>query len=357
MVKAPPRAAEIEAFIADQVVEHPSDIARLTAERFGISRQAVNRHLARLVEEGKLSAEGSTRSRKYVPVLRVKETFDLPLSPSLEEHRVWMDRVEPLLGDIPENVREICSYGFTEMLNNAIDHSEGTKVSIQVRCSIAEIYLFILDDGMGIFRKIAKVLDLDDERHAIFELSKGKLTTDATRHSGEGIFFTSQMFDTFGLSSGDLALHRVKGESWLLDRREPWIQGDQAFIEGTLVLMKISPRSTRTSKEVFDRFSAPLDEDYGFVRTHVPVALARHGAENLVSRSQAKRLLARFERFKEVLLDFKGVPTIGQAFADEVFRVFANLHPDTRLTWHNATPEVEAMIRRALSAGKTAAPS
>jgi uncharacterized protein (DUF1330 family) len=103
---------------------------------------------------------------------------------------------------------------------------------------------------------------------------------------------------------------------------------------------------------VVGRRFAGADQDYGFTRTHVPVALARYGTENLISRSQAKRLLARFDRFKEVILDFKDVPMIGQAFADEVFRVFPNQHPHTRLHSIHAVPEVERMIRRALAKSK-----
>ena len=56
--------------------------------------------------------------------------------------------------------------------------------------------------------------------------------------------------------------------------------------------------------------------------------LARYGNENLISRSQAKRLLARLEKFKIVMLDFEDVATIGRAFADEIFRVFTNNHPE-----------------------------
>jgi hypothetical protein len=37
----------------------------------------------------------------------------------------------------------------------------------------------------------------------------------------------------------------------------------------------------------------------------------------------------------------------GQAFADEVFRVFALVHPEVELTATNASPEVQQMIRRA----------
>lgn len=69
----------------------------------------------------------------------------------------------------------------------------------------------------------------------------------------------------------------------------------------------------------------------------------------LLSRSQAKRLLARFEKFEEVMLDFKDVQTIGQAFADEIFRVFALQHPEVKIIAINTTPEVQQMINRAKS--------
>jgi STAS-like domain of unknown function (DUF4325) len=39
---------------------------------------------------------------------------------------------------------------------------------------------------------------------------------------------------------------------------------------------------------------------------------------------------------------------IGQAFADEIFRVFHDAHPDIRLEVVNAEPDVTKMIERAL---------
>src|SRR5882762_5697831 len=60
--------------------------------------------------------------------------------------------------------------------------------------------------AVAIFRKIATALGLANEAHAILELTKGKLTTDRQRHSGEGIFFTSRMFDWFGILSHNLYL-------------------------------------------------------------------------------------------------------------------------------------------------------
>ncbi|MFH0342837.1 MAG: STAS-like domain-containing protein, partial [Chromatiales bacterium] len=69
----------------------------------------------------------------------------------------------------------------------------------------------------------------------------------------------------------------------------------------------------------------------------------------LVSRSQAKRLLTRVERFKTVTFDFTEVDYIGQAFADEVFRVFASRHPEVELIAIKANASVKRMIQRATS--------
>ena len=110
--------------------------------------------------------------------------------------------------------------------------------------------------------------------------------------------------------------------------------------------MAIAADSPRTARQVFDAFSSGPDE-YAFAKTVVPVRLAKVGDENLISRSQAKRLLLRVDRFRCVMLDFEGVTTIGQAFADEIFRVFSNEHPEVELVAIHAVPEVQQMIRRA----------
>jgi hypothetical protein len=60
-----------------------------------------------------------------------------------------------------------------------------------------------------------------------------------------------------------------------------------------------------------------------------------------------KRLLARVDRFKTVILDFQEVTMIGQAFADEIFRVFRNSHPEIDLYPIHANTDVQDVIRRA----------
>ena len=55
------------------------------------------------------------------------------------------------------------------------------------------------------------------------------------------------------------------------------------------------------------------------------------------------------EKFREVVLDFKGVGSVGQAFVDEIFRVFKNEHPDIKIQYINANDEVGAMIKRGIA--------
>jgi hypothetical protein len=227
------------------------------------------------------------------------------------------------------------------MINNAIDHSGSENVVVELVRDALNTTVYIADEGEGIFLKIQRAMNLYDPREAILELAKGKLTTDPANHTGEGIFFSSKVMDAFDIRSGLLHfMHDEWGADILLER--------PANAPGTLVLMRLANDSPRILQDVFDQFAAP--EEYTFAKTIVPVRLAQHEGEKLVSRSQAKRLTMRFERFQVVVLDFAGVEEIGQAFADEVFRVFSNAHPNTQLLPINLTPAVENMVKRALSA-------
>jgi len=201
----------------------------------------------------------------------------------------------------------------------------------------------IFDSGIGIFEKIRTSYDLDDRRLALLELSKGKLTTDPDGHSGEGIFFTSRMFDYFRILSGNLFYSRelVRDDEWLI---EVETRPDDA--PGTLISLEIARSATQTVQGIFDQYE---NDQHGFTKTHVPVRLARYGDEQLISRSQARRVLSRFEKFSEVMLDFRDVPRIGQAFADEIFRVFRREHPDVKITPIRASQQVKEMIEHVLS--------
>lgn len=345
-----PRGENVRKYILENVAKNPN-VSSLAAKRFGISRQAVNIHLHNLVQEGALTPKkDGERVREYqlAPLVRWRKIYEV--QPGLAEDVVWMQDVAEVLGHQPQNIQEIWHFCFTEMFNNAIDHSEGTMIGVDLIKTAINTQMMVWDNGIGIFRKIQSALGLLDERHAVLELSKGKLTTDPSTHTGQGIFFTSRVLDSFDAFSGNVYLSHVYGEEedWIFDRER---EGEnRPFDKGTAILMKLHNHTSKTFKHISDQYSG--GDDYGFVKTVVPVRLAQYGNDLLISRSQAKRVLARVEKFKTVIFDFTGVPSIGQAFADEIFRVFTKMHPEIHLVPVKANTDVKRMIQAARSAAE-----
>ena len=330
--------ADLRRTILDAIAHDGSNVAARLAELHGVSRQSASAWLAKLKQEGAVVSSGVGRGVRYrlAVLANVRQSYERA---GLSEDRVWRELVGPQVADLPPNVRNIWQYAVTEMVNNAIDHSGSERVTVELLRDALNTTVYVADEGEGIFLKIQRALNLYDPREAILELAKGKLTTDPAHHTGEGIFFASKVMDAFDIRSGTLHfMHDEWGADVLLER--------PAGTPGTLVLMRLANDSPRVLQAVFDQFAAP--GEYTFAKTIVPVRLAQHEGEKLVSRSQAKRLTLRFERFQTVVLDFAGVEEIGQAFADEVFRVFHQAHPATTLAPINMTPAVEMMFKRAM---------
>jgi len=318
------------------------NVAVRLAEQQGITRQAASARLLKAVKAGLITREGRGAGVRYALKAQTEVRQSYPRA-GLDEGRVWRQLLQPVVADLPENVRDVWHYGLTEMINNAVDHSGSEQVHVGMRRNALYTQAWVVDDGEGIFLRIQRALDLYDPREAILELAKGKFTTDPDNHSGEGIFFASKVFDAFDIRSGRLHFsHDADQMDVLLER--------PTDAPGTLVSMQLDNDSPGTTREVFDKFAAP--EEFTFAKTLVPVRLAQHEGEKLVSRSQAKRLTMRFEKFQTVVLDFAGVAEIGQAFADEVFRVFQRAHPQTTLVPTNMESPVSDMVARARAAAK-----
>jgi hypothetical protein len=342
MTRIHTRGQNVRRYILEHIEKHPTDINKVTAAHFGTTRQAVNKHLRRLVGEKALDGTGNTRNRVYklCPLNEWRQLY--PIAADLAEDVIWRSDIVPVLGQMSENAKDIWHYGFTEMFNNAIDHSEGKNILVWITKTAATTEMTVMDDGVGIFKKIQNAMNLLDERHAVLELAKGKLTTDPANHTGEGVFFSSRMFDKFSILSGSVHFSHRFGDDldWILERAS-----DANY--HTFVGMSLSNHTSRTVRKVFDQYTS--GDEYRFSKTVVPVELAQYGDDKLISRSQAKRLLARIELFKIVVLDFTRVPTVGQAFADEIFRVFAQAHPEIELIPLHASSEVRRIIGRAKS--------
>lgn len=330
---------ELDSSLLKLIDENAGNVAARAATASQVSRQTTAARLRRLTDIGMVEATGVGRGRQYALRDLRSEMREFPLK-GLREDIVWRGFAS-LVSDFPENVQTLWHYGMTEMINNAIDHSGGQTLRVGLKFNAVRGYGFIQDDGEGIFNRLQRLLNLFDPAEAILELSKGKLTTDPARHTGEGIFFTSRAFDRFTMLSRALQFsHDVGRDDWLIEKHD-----DQV---GTVVLLELANQSARVLRDVFGRFAQP--DEFVFANTVVPVRLAQQDGERLVSRSQAKRLVVRFERFKTVVLDFNGVDEIGQAFADELFRVFRAAHPEVILTTVNTASEVARMIRRATAA-------
>ncbi len=99
----------IRQFIIDNIRKAPQDIVSLTGKKFGISRQAVNRHLHYLMENGIITADGNNRNRKYRLRPIIDEKFIFPISKDLQEDVIWRKHIRPLLDKIPSNIYDICS--------------------------------------------------------------------------------------------------------------------------------------------------------------------------------------------------------------------------------------------------------
>ena len=337
------KSGEREALVCDLIDAIAEEKDGFSVSRFsaghGLTTQSVYRYINQLVESKKLKKERIGRKNVFRFISEYK-VFSKELS-GLYEDAVWRSEIRPFLYDMPEIAYNNLNYAFTEMLNNAIDHSGGTRVKISAEKNCYEAVIIISDDGIGIFKKIADAMGLEEKSFAILELAKGKFTTDPESHTGEGVFFSSKVVDEFAIFSEDLVFLGPSSDS------HPYVDKAKTFRNGTTVFLRIKNSHQETSKEVFDRFTeAP--ESYGFTKTLVPVRLLEYGDERplVVSRSQAKRLMVRFERFENIMLDFSGIEEIGQSFADELFRVFPNQHPNTTLTPINCSEQVSRMIQR-----------
>lgn len=329
---------KIKEYMLDKVGEN-EDVVQKTSDTFGISKTTVYRYLEKLIEQGSIKR----KKRGRYGLVETKKVFNYT-NIDLEEDVVFLRDIKPVLEEqnLAENVMNIWYYAFTEMFNNAIEHSEAKKIICVVVANHASTRILIFDSGIGIFNKIQKYYNYESLDDAIGELFKGKLTTDSENHTGEGIFFTSRLMDTFiTVSSKKYFSHNnyyevseTLNDSDLLNK----------LIEdrGTIVYMQLANRSHKQIKEVFDMFSST---DTGFNKTNIPMKNV-FGNNFPVSRSQAKRLYNRLDKFDEVELDFLDVDEIGQAFAHELFVKFANAHKGIKITVSNANKDVQGMIDR-----------
>ncbi len=316
------------------------------------SRQYVSSVIGDMVNKGLLLKGGATAGSFYVLPQNshlIGEEITVKLKrEGLEEHKVfnYLKEKAPFLNDLKENISSILFYAFTEMLNNAIEHSRSRYIEINVRRDKENIIFIVNDFGIGVFRNVMQQRKLRSELEAIQDLLKGKTTTAPHSHTGEGIFFTSKIADVFILESYE---HRLRIDNIV---RDIFIEELNPQKRGTKVTFMFSLVSKKHLNDVFSQFVTEPGE-VGFDKTEIKVRLYASGTV-YISRSQARRILIGLDKFKTIVLDFDRVTTVGQAFADEIFRVFQQKYPSIKIEPINMVEPIKFMIDRA---GKQNLPS
>lgn len=304
-------------------------------------RTYVSRKLARLIEENRVRQEKKGRNVFYYVsdnIIALEENLNLI---GLKEDEIWQKvrKSTDFLNDITESAENILYFAFTEMLNNAIDHSRSGVGYVKIWLEDDKLKFIVKDNGVGVFKNVMVNRKIDSEVDAARELIKGKLTTQPGWHSGEGIFWTSKVADIFSLESYDYKLTiDNKVEDYTIKKIDTPLIGTKVYFE-------IAKDTTKSLQKLFRDFSFD-NQKLALDTTIIPVKLFDEG-EIWISRSQAKKLLAGLEKYKKIIFDFAGIEVIGQAFADEIFRVFNILHPDIVLEPVNMSESVKLMVSHA----------
>lgn len=327
--------------IKEKLAQSPLSVAELVSALGVASRSYVSKQLSMMLADGVV--ERQRDGKKMIYSLRNGETLLNLVFESTEfgedELLMRVRRNRLFNGNVGEAARSIFEYAFTEMLNNAIEHSRSKKIWVKVEIIDDRLCFMVRDYGIGVFRNVKEEFKLNTEMDAIAEIMKGRNTTAPKAHSGMGIFFTSKIADRFEI--------RSYAVNFLVDNTLPdtFVRSIDGEVQGTEVVFEIGIDSKKSIREIFQSFS--IDPEEGdFDRTEILVKLYKYGTI-YVSRSQARAMLLRLDKFKKIVLDFSGVEDIGQAFADEVFRVYKLAHPEISVEYRNASPAVEFMIKLA----------
>ena len=326
--------ASLTRTITADALAHPTDLAPMLAQRHSVTRATVTRQLKRLVELGWLVRNGASRPR-YEPGAQREVTAEYAIA-GLDEHSPWLRDIHPALALTPELTR-LAQHVFGELLNNAIDHAGATAVTVSVRQTPTHLHMLFSDDGVGVFKQLAQKAGLPDAQRAALELAKGRLTTQPQCHGGRGLFFVARMVDAMNLQSDGQVLQ------WRHHAESVRFLAHPLKHTGTTVFVSVPLDTTVRPTEAYGAFgseAAPLD----FSRTHVPLRLLTDGGLALDSRAQARWVVSRLELFATAELDFEGVDDIGPSFIDEVFRVYAQSHPEVTLEATRASERIRKLL-------------
>ena len=334
-MKVTDKKRDIILYILNKIEQNNKSISKSVSENFSINQNTVHTYINELVNENIIRR--IKRGTYELVTTKNEYSFNIKEENIKSDVYIYSHYIEGFIKETGENVKKIWIYVLSEMLNNVLEHSEAENLRVTIEKNYLNTKVIFWDDGIGIFNKIKNYFDYDEIDEAVYELFKGKLTTDKKNHSGEGIFFSSRIMDKFVIVSSNKVFSSNKYD----DNMFVNLLDDE--FDGTCVLMELSNFS---NKKMSDVFSAYTDEVGDFTKTSIPMKNMFDASP--ISRSQAKRVCDRLDNFKEVVFDFSDVEWMGQGFAHQVFVVFSNQNPKIKLIPINMNEDVKKMYNHVM---------
>ena len=328
---------KIKNFILDNISQHQKDIIQRAIEKFGVSRQAIHKHMNRLINDKKVIAYGTTKGRHYELIPSVNFNKHIDIHPNLSVEELMRMYIVPHIQVLPRNILEIFEFSISALINNILEHANASKLYYKIFVNHNEAHFILNDNGKGIFNHIKSELKLPNVCFAALELTKGYITTNPKLHSGEELNAVINLFDMVEIdSSGKSLTFENKNTDWELKH--------SLQKKGSRFHLKISASSKRTCAQIFRKI---FGDEKSRIRILVSLLdISKHKVIN--SRSQAKNLLRNVENYKKVEFDFKKIDLIGPAFADALVRGAKKCNQFADIKWVNTNNTVDLLMSRSL---------
>lgn len=328
---------QIRKFILENLTRHEKDIILATIQRFGLSRQAILKHMHTLINQKQVVVHGKTRDRIYElkPLVNFSKTIDIQEGFSTSD--IMKKQILPNLKYLKKNIYKICEFSISAILSNVIDHANATTLYFKLYITHTDFHLITTDNGTGIFKNIQNYFKIEDPYIAVIEFAKGHITTDPEYHSGEELMTVVRLSDKMTIDSSGLCLKYTKGNN-------EWSINSSTQKKGTRIHLGINMQSKRTCEKVFFELF-----EKGNQKVSIPVNLVESFGKILNSRAQAQSLLRNISDIKEIEFNFMNIELIGPAFADELVRKTKAKNKSAEIKWVNTNETVGLLMSRALA--------
>ena len=331
-------SGKIKKFILENLNRHKKDIIFTTIQRFGISRQAILKHMHTLINEKQIVAHGKTRDRYYELRPQVKFYKSIELEPGYDPKHTIDNHILSHISSLKTNIIEIIRFSMDALINNILDHSKATKFYFKIYLTYNDLHIILNDNGIGLFENIKTLLNIENAHIAAIELAKGPITTDPDNHSGDELFTLMHLFDSVKIESSGKSLN-------YMNQKKYWMIDDSIQKQGTRIHLKINPFSKRSCQSIFENLFVSKK-----MSIKVPINLIKTNDNQIVNtRAQAKSLLRNIEKLKLIEFDFNNIDIIGPAFADELIRNTKKNNETANIKWINSNKMIDALMSSAYS--------